>query len=64
VKRRTCLKMVLSGTCAASTCAEGNGHPSQFHVDLSLKPENEREMLHNFRSVFRPEASNNLDLLM
>jgi hypothetical protein len=32
-------------------------HPIQLHVDLSVDPAKEQEMLHNFKTIFRPAAS-------
>jgi heme-degrading monooxygenase HmoA len=57
MKRRACLKTILVGACAATARAERQGRPIQLHVDLSVDPAKEREMLHNFNSVFRPAAS-------
>jgi len=31
-------------------------HPILLHVDLSVDPAKEKEMLHNFETVFRPAA--------
>lgn len=57
MKRRACLKTILVGACAVTARAERQGRPIQLHVDLSVDPAKEREMLHNFNSVFRPAAS-------
>ena len=32
-------------------------HPIQLYVDLSVDPAKEQEMLHNFKTIFRPAAS-------
>jgi heme-degrading monooxygenase HmoA len=32
-------------------------HPIQLHLDLSVDPAKEQEMLHNFKTIFRPAAS-------
>ena len=32
-------------------------HPIQLHVDLSVNPAKEQEMLRNFKTIFRPAAS-------
>jgi heme-degrading monooxygenase HmoA len=32
-------------------------HPIQLHVDLSVNQAKEQEMLHNFKTIFRPAAS-------
>ncbi|MBZ5561532.1 MAG: hypothetical protein LAP13_03840 [Acidobacteriia bacterium] len=57
MKRRTCLKtMLAAGASAASAVAAGPAHPIQLHVDLAVDPAREKEMLHNFETIFRPEA--------
>ncbi len=57
MKRRTCLKaMLAAGASAAGVRAAGSAHPIQLHVDLAVDPAREKEMLHNFETVFRPEA--------
>ncbi len=58
MKRRTCLKtMLAAGTGAAGVLAAVREHPIQLHVDLGVDPAREREMLHNFETIFRPEAA-------
>ena len=57
MKRRACLKTILVGACAATAAAELTAHPIQLHVDLSVDPTKEQEMLHNFHNVFRPAAT-------
>jgi len=58
MKRRTCLKTILAaGASAAGVLAVGPGHPIQLHVDLAVDPAREKEMLHNFETIFRPEAA-------
>jgi heme-degrading monooxygenase HmoA len=37
--------------------AESGERPIELHVDLRVTPDREREMLDNFRNVFRPAAS-------
>jgi len=57
MKRRTCLKtIVAAGASAAGGLAAGPGHPIELHVDLAVDPAKEQEMLHNFETIFRPEA--------
>jgi heme-degrading monooxygenase HmoA len=57
MKRRTCLKTILTaGASAAGALAAGPGRPIQLHVDLTVDPAREKEMLHNFETIFRPEA--------
>jgi heme-degrading monooxygenase HmoA len=43
---------VLAG--AALSAAETAGAPIQLHVDLEVDPAKEKELLANFRGVFRP----------
>jgi len=58
MKRRTYLKtMLAAGASAAGVLAAGPEHPIQLHVDLAVNPAREKEMLHNFETLFRPEAA-------
>ena len=58
MKRRTYLKtMLAAGASAAGVLAAGPGHPIQLHVDLAVDPAKEKEMSHNFETIFRPEAA-------
>jgi len=58
MKRRTYLKaMLAAGAGAAGVLAAGPAHPIQLHVDLAVDPAREHEMLHNFETIFRPEAA-------
>ena len=58
MKRRTCLTTILAaGTGAAGGVVAGPGPPIQLHVDLAVDPAKEQEMLHNFETLFRPEAA-------
>jgi heme-degrading monooxygenase HmoA len=61
MKRRTCLKTILAGagslTGMGTARAATPEHPIQLHVDLSVDPAKEQEMLHNFKTIFRPAAS-------
>jgi hypothetical protein len=56
MKRRGFLQTILVGACAATARAEPAGRPIQLHVDLAVDPTKEQEMLHNFRTIFRPAA--------
>jgi len=57
MKRRTCLQtMLAAGAGAAGALATPPGTPIQLHVDLAVDPAREKEMLHNFVTIFRPEA--------
>jgi len=57
MRRRACLKTILVGACVAAAGAEPKGAPIQLHVDLSVDPAKEQEMLHNFHTIFRPAAA-------
>jgi heme-degrading monooxygenase HmoA len=48
---------MLAGACAATVPAASQQHPIQLHVDLSVDPAQERDMLHSFHTVFRPAAA-------
>ncbi len=58
MKRRTHLKALLAvaGGSVAGRAADP-AHPIQLHVDLTVDPAKEKEMLHNFETIFRPAAS-------
>src|SRR5436305_14140147 len=56
MKRRTYLKTILAGMASAAAQAADTAGPIQRHVDLSVDPAKEKEMLHNFETVFRPAA--------
>jgi hypothetical protein len=58
MKRRTCLKTIIAaGASAAGAMGAAPGHHIQLHVDLAVDPAKEKEMLHNFKTIFRPEAA-------
>ena len=58
MKRRTLLKtIVAAGATAADALAAAPGRAIQLHVDLAVDPAREKEMLHNFETIFRPEAA-------
>ena len=58
MKRRTCLQtMFAAGASAAGALAAGPGCRIQLHVDLAVDPAKEKEMVHNFETIFRPEAA-------
>jgi hypothetical protein len=63
MKRRTYLKSVLAGAGSLAVAgpgvligAAGAAGKIQLHVDLTVDPAKEQEMLHNFKTVFRPAA--------
>lgn len=47
---------MLAGAVALVPAAETTGKPIQLHVDLTVDPAKEAEMLHNFHTVFKPAA--------
>ena len=57
MKRRTYLKAMLAagGSPVAIQAAE-TAHPILLHVDLTVDPAKEKEMLHNYETIFRPAA--------
>ena len=58
MKRRTCLKAILAGAGSLTAVqAAAPENPIQLYVDLSVDPAREQEMLHNFKTIFRPAAS-------
>ena len=57
MKRRSCLQtMLAAGVAVAGARAAGSAGTIQLHVDLAVDPAREKEMLHNFETIFRPEA--------
>ena len=57
MKRRTCLQaMLAAGFTTAGLQGAASVNPIQLHVDLAVDPAREKEMLHNFETIFRPEA--------
>ena len=57
MKRRTYLKtMLAAGAGSAAAQAADAARPIQLHVDLAVDPAKEKEMLHNFETIFRPAA--------
>ena len=57
MKRRVCLSAMLAGAAAGAGIAAGADRPIQLHVDLSVDPAKEQEMLKHFRTVFKPAAA-------
>jgi heme-degrading monooxygenase HmoA len=56
MKRRTYLKAVFAGAATVIVPAAEAQKPIELHVDLSVDPSKEQEMLRNFRTMFRPAA--------
>jgi len=64
MRRRTSLKTILAaGATAAGALAAAPGRAVQLHLDLAVDPAREKEMLHNFETIFRPEAVRTRDIL-
>jgi hypothetical protein len=58
MRRRTYLKaMLAAGPLSGAAQAADASHLIQLHVDLSVDPAKEAEMLKNFETIFRPAAS-------
>jgi heme-degrading monooxygenase HmoA len=59
MKRRTYLKSVLATGAASSmaSVASAAGAGIQLHVDMSVDPKKEKDMLRHFETVFRPAAA-------
>jgi hypothetical protein len=60
VKRRNYLKTMLAASAAGGAAVAMPAPPAQpiqLHVDLSVDPAKEKEMLKNFETIFRPAAS-------
>ena len=57
MKRRSYLKAMLAGAAGLQVAtAQAAKKPIVLHVDLSVDPAREQEMLKNFRTVFKPAA--------
>ncbi len=63
MKRRDCLKSVLTGAAGVSaammsvTPVSGAAqHPILLEVDLSVDPSREKELLDNYHKIFKPAA--------
>lgn len=59
MKRRTCLATlatVASGALVPIARAADPAHPIQVHVDMSVDPAKEKEMLRRFEQEFKPAA--------
>jgi hypothetical protein len=63
MKRRSYLKAMLAATAGLSSAGAQETqkqaqNPIVLHVDLAIDPAKEREMLHNFHTIFKPAATN------
>src|SRR5215510_15580883 len=59
MQRRTYLKTMLAVGAGAplASAADEPTRPIQLHVDLTVDPAREKEMLQNFHKTFKPAAS-------
>ena len=58
MKRRTYLKTMLAGGAAtAAAQTQNTARPIQLHLDMSVDPKREKEMLRNYETIFRPAVS-------
>ena len=59
MQRRTYLKTLMAAGAAApfASAADPAARPIQLHVDLTVDPAKEKEMLKNFHTIFKPAAS-------
>jgi hypothetical protein len=56
MKRRNYLQLLLAGAAAGTLATADRAHPIRLDVDLAVDPAKEKEMLHNFETIFRPAA--------
>ena len=57
MKRRICLKALVTGVTAVPLFAASGTAAIQLHVDLQVNPAREREMLHIFHTRFARAAA-------
>ena len=58
MKRRTYLKTMLAGGAATAAAQTQNAaRPIQLHLDMSVDPKREKEMLRNYETIVRPAVS-------
>lgn len=57
MKRRTCLTALATAALAPMLRAADPAHPIQVHVDMSVDPAKEKEMLLRFEKDFKPAAA-------
>ena len=56
MKRRACLMTLGAAVLAPVIRAADPAHPIQVHVDMSVDPAKEKEMLQHFEKDFKPAA--------
>lgn len=57
MKRRTCLTSLAAAAFTPMLRAADPAHPIQIHVDMSVDPAKEKEMLRLFEKNFKPAAA-------
>jgi antibiotic biosynthesis monooxygenase (ABM) superfamily enzyme len=57
MERRTCLKTIAVAAFASAAGAAEATRPIQVHVDMSVDPAREKEMLMHFEKDFKPAAA-------
>ena len=57
MKRRTYLKTMLAAGAAQAAVQAADARPIQLHLDMTVDPAKEKEMVKNFETIFRPAAS-------
>jgi hypothetical protein len=58
MKRRTYLRtMLAAGAAAAAVEAADSPRQIQLHLDMSVDPAKEKQMLKNFDTIFKPAAA-------
>src|SRR4051812_10694081 len=57
MKRRTYLQAMLAGTAATVANAQTPARTIVLHLDMSVDPKREKEMLRNYEEQFKPTAS-------
>lgn len=57
MKRRGYLRAMLAAGAVSAPAWAAAAHPIQLHVDLTVDPAKEKEMLKNFETIFRPAAA-------
>lgn len=56
MKRRACLKALGAAALVPAARAADAAHPIQVHLDMSVDPAREKEMLLHFEKDFKPAA--------
>ena len=57
MNRRNCLSLVALAVIARSAIAEEARKAIQLHVELDVDPAREKELISNFRKLFKPAIS-------